>query len=104
MLSGVRVVESAIITVPPVTTSSPELDNNTVNNSTKGAPLQVGYLDAGQEYTLYLVAPTEQDRDDWINALRSGEKMFQHQCGSQQMFTQLLLVLLRLIHWTRQHK
>lgn len=68
-------VESASIVVPPVTGSSPELDNNTVNNSANpapGAPLQVGYTDAGQDYILYLVAPKEQDRDDWINALRSG--------------------------------
>lgn len=76
VLSSVRVVESANISLP--TGSSPELnsgDNNTLNNTLgTGSPLQVGYTDAGQDYTLYLVAHREQDRDDWINALRSGNK------------------------------
>lgn len=68
-------VEPANISLP--TGSSPELntgDNNTLNNSpTSGCPLQVGYTEAGQDYTLYLVTHREQDRDDWINALRSGK-------------------------------
>ncbi|XP_046665407.1 tyrosine-protein kinase Btk29A isoform X2 [Homalodisca vitripennis] len=68
VLSSVRIVEPAAISLPG------ELDNNALNNSpapASGSPLQVGYCDAGQEYTLYLVAPREQERDDWINALRS---------------------------------
>uniref|UniRef100_A0A1B6GJN3 Tyrosine-protein kinase n=1 Tax=Cuerna arida TaxID=1464854 RepID=A0A1B6GJN3_9HEMI len=68
VLSSVRIVEPAAISLPG------ELDNNALNNSpapASGSPLQVGYSDAGQEYTLYLVAPREQERDDWINALRS---------------------------------
>ncbi|XP_075234447.1 tyrosine-protein kinase Btk29A isoform X2 [Lycorma delicatula] len=36
-----------------------------------GFALQVCYTDADQNYTLYLVAKREQDRDDWISALRS---------------------------------
>lgn len=40
-----------------------------------GFALQVCYTDAGQNYTLYLVAKREQDRDDWINALRSGNTL-----------------------------
>ncbi|RZF38658.1 hypothetical protein LSTR_LSTR003464 [Laodelphax striatellus] len=35
-----------------------------------GAPLQVGYSDASQEYTLYLIAVTDLERTDWIAALR----------------------------------
>lgn len=74
VLKAVKVVEPATINV------SGELDNNSFNNSVSnnssvsngGSPLQVGYSEQGQEYTLYLVAPHEQDRDDWINALRSG--------------------------------
>lgn len=38
-----------------------------------GLPFQVGYREAGQEYTLYLVAAREQDRAEWIRALRAGE-------------------------------
>ena len=37
-----------------------------------GLPFQVGYREAGQEYTLYLVAAREQDRAEWINAIRAG--------------------------------
>lgn len=74
VLKAVKVVEPATINL------NGELDNNSFNNSVSnnssvnngGAPLQVGYSDQGQEYTLYLIAPLEQDRDDWINALRSG--------------------------------
>ncbi|KAL7292018.1 hypothetical protein TKK_0014302 [Trichogramma kaykai] len=36
-----------------------------------GLPFQVGYREAGQEYTLYLVAPREQDRAEWIRAIRA---------------------------------
>ncbi|KAJ8676374.1 hypothetical protein QAD02_012161 [Eretmocerus hayati] len=34
-------------------------------------PFQVGYREAGQEYTLYLVAAKEQDRAEWIRAIRA---------------------------------
>lgn len=66
-MSSVRVVEVAVL-------SGPEVENNALNSSdcASGAPLQVGYTEQSQEYTLYLVTPREQDRDDWINALRSG--------------------------------
>ncbi|XP_057339629.1 tyrosine-protein kinase Btk29A isoform X2 [Microplitis mediator] len=36
-----------------------------------GLPFQVGYREAGQEYTLYLLAAREQDRAEWIRALRA---------------------------------
>ncbi|XP_023287551.1 tyrosine-protein kinase Btk29A isoform X2 [Orussus abietinus] len=36
-----------------------------------GLPFQVGYREAGQEYTLYLLAPREQDRAEWIRAIRA---------------------------------
>ncbi|KAF7987295.1 hypothetical protein HCN44_003057 [Aphidius gifuensis] len=36
-----------------------------------GVPFQVGYRDAGQEYTLYLLAARDTDRADWIDALRT---------------------------------
>lgn len=38
-----------------------------------GLPFQVGYREAGQEYTLYLLAGREQDRAEWIRAIRAGE-------------------------------
>lgn len=38
-----------------------------------GLPFQVGYREAGQEYTLYLLAAREQDRTEWIRAIRAGE-------------------------------
>lgn len=38
-----------------------------------GLPFQVGYREAGQEYTLYLVAAREQERAEWIRAIRAGE-------------------------------
>ena len=38
-----------------------------------GLPFQVGYREAGQEYTLYLLAAREQDRAEWIRALRAGK-------------------------------
>ncbi|XP_008203443.1 tyrosine-protein kinase Btk29A isoform X1 [Nasonia vitripennis] len=40
-------------------------------NVPPGLPFQVGYREAGQEYTLYLVAAREQDRADWIRAIRA---------------------------------
>lgn len=36
-----------------------------------GFPFQVGYQEGGQEYTLYLLANGEQERIDWIRALRA---------------------------------
>ncbi|XP_026301578.1 tyrosine-protein kinase Btk29A isoform X1 [Apis mellifera] len=36
-----------------------------------GLPFQVGYREAGQEYTLYLLAAREQDRTEWIRAIRA---------------------------------
>ncbi|KAG5336599.1 BTKL kinase, partial [Acromyrmex charruanus] len=36
-----------------------------------GLPFQVGYREAGQEYTLYLLAAREQDRAEWIRAIRA---------------------------------
>ncbi|XP_015592435.1 tyrosine-protein kinase Btk29A isoform X2 [Cephus cinctus] len=36
-----------------------------------GHPFQVGYREAGQEYTLYLLAAKEQDRAEWIRAIRA---------------------------------
>lgn len=41
-----------------------------------GLPFQVGYREAGQEYTLYLLAAREQDRAEWIRALRAGNCYF----------------------------
>lgn len=41
-----------------------------------GLPFQVGYREAGQEYTLYLLAAREQDRTEWIRAIRAGESLF----------------------------
>lgn len=38
-----------------------------------GLPFQVGYREAGQEYTLYLLATREQDRAEWIRAIRAGK-------------------------------
>ncbi|XP_069676955.1 tyrosine-protein kinase Btk isoform X3 [Periplaneta americana] len=36
-----------------------------------GFPFQVGYHEGGQEYTLYLLASRDQDRAEWIQALRA---------------------------------
>ncbi|XP_046432250.1 tyrosine-protein kinase Btk29A isoform X2 [Neodiprion fabricii] len=36
-----------------------------------GLPFQVGYREAGQEYTLYLLAARDQDRADWIQTIRA---------------------------------
>ncbi|CAB0002088.1 unnamed protein product [Nesidiocoris tenuis] len=36
-----------------------------------GLPLQIGYAESGQEYVLLVLSNDSQDRDDWINALRS---------------------------------
>jgi hypothetical protein len=33
---------------------------------------QVGYVEGGQEFTLYLVAAHENEREDWIRVLRAG--------------------------------
>lgn len=38
-----------------------------------GMPFQIGYREGGQEYTLYLVAAREQDRAEWIRAIRAGK-------------------------------
>lgn len=39
-----------------------------------GFPFQVGYQEGGQEYTLYLLANGEQERIEWIRALRAGNQ------------------------------
>lgn len=36
-------------------------------------PFQIGYQEGSQDYVLYLLASKEQDRSDWILALRSGK-------------------------------
>ncbi|GJQ77519.1 hypothetical protein Trydic_g20908 [Trypoxylus dichotomus] len=41
-----------------------------VVNQVDEYPFQVGYQESGQDYTLYLFASSEQDRTDWILALR----------------------------------
>ena len=46
--------------------------NNSLILEGPGYPFQVGYQEGGQEYTLYLLANREQDRAEWINALRAG--------------------------------
>nr|XP_050854730.1 tyrosine-protein kinase Btk29A isoform X2 [Vespula vulgaris] len=40
-------------------------------NVPPGLPFQIGYREAGQEYTLYLLAAREQDRSEWIRAIRA---------------------------------
>lgn len=42
-------------------------------NVPPGLPFQIGYREAGQEYTLYLLAAREQDRSEWIRAIRAGK-------------------------------
>lgn len=37
-----------------------------------GFAFQLGYLENGHCFTLYLLAAREQDRADWIRALRQG--------------------------------
>lgn len=37
-------------------------------------PFQVGYQEGEQEYTLYLLAYRDQDRAEWIRALRAGNQ------------------------------
>jgi hypothetical protein len=39
-----------------------------------GFPFQVGYQEGGQEYALYLLANRDQDRAEWIQALRKGNQ------------------------------
>jgi PH domain len=38
-----------------------------------GFAFQVGYSEGAQSYTLHLLATREQDRSDWIRAIRAGE-------------------------------
>lgn len=57
-LSAVSVVEAAQLNEP--TEQHPQ-----------GVPFQLVYSEAGQEYTLYLLAPREHDRTDWIRAIRA---------------------------------
>ncbi|XP_015180304.1 PREDICTED: tyrosine-protein kinase Btk29A-like isoform X2 [Polistes dominula] len=40
-------------------------------NVPPGLPFQIGYREAGQEYILYLLAAREQDRSEWIRAIRA---------------------------------
>ncbi|XP_024083882.1 tyrosine-protein kinase Btk29A isoform X2 [Cimex lectularius] len=60
LLSSVRFVEIANLQ-----------DSSGENSVPQGSPLQVGYTESGQDYTLYLLASKSQERDDWINVLRS---------------------------------
>jgi len=65
------VVESAQLSVSG--------DNGLVLDSVPhpaGFPFQVGYQEGGQEYTLYLLANRDQDRAEWIRALRAGNQSF----------------------------
>lgn len=43
------------------------------NFSSEGFAFQVCYEETSQVYTLYLIAAREQDRSDWIAAIRAGE-------------------------------
>ncbi|XP_071453126.1 tyrosine-protein kinase Btk [Hetaerina americana] len=43
----------------------------TAGSHPSGYPFQVGYVEGGQEFTLYLVAPHENEREDWIRVLRA---------------------------------
>jgi hypothetical protein len=45
-----------------------------------GFPFQVGYQEGGQEYTLYLLANGEQERVEWIRALRAGNQFMYSRC------------------------
>lgn len=45
-------------------------------NVPPGLPFQIGYREAGQEYILYLLAGREQDRSEWIRAIRAGKYLF----------------------------
>ncbi|GLG99837.1 Serine/threonine-protein kinase GE16371 [Gryllus bimaculatus] len=71
-LTSVRIVETAQLTVGPLVQGAVE---DTVLCEgvpfPAGYPFQVGYLEQGQEYVLYLLAAREQDRADWIRAIRS---------------------------------
>ncbi|XP_073999639.1 tyrosine-protein kinase Btk29A [Rhodnius prolixus] len=59
-VNSVKVVEEASV-----------LDLGGEGSVPQGFPLQVGYVEAGQDYILYLLARDTQERDDWINSLRT---------------------------------
>lgn len=61
-VNSVKVVEEASV-----------LDLGGEGSVPQGFPLQVGYVEAGQDYILYLLARDTQERDDWINSLRTGK-------------------------------
>nr|XP_018917341.1 PREDICTED: tyrosine-protein kinase Btk29A isoform X3 [Bemisia tabaci] len=79
-LNSVNVIENAVISSVPLNSSIQDLnsslslvDNNcsVLNSSASGYPFQLCYIDSsGQEYTLYLITAREQDRTDWLIALR----------------------------------
>lgn len=76
-LSAVSVVEAAQLNEP--TEQHPQ-----------GVPFQLVYSEAGQEYTLYLLAPREHDRTDWIRAIRAGLKYALSNSYQQHLTTALL--------------
>ncbi|XP_033218370.1 uncharacterized protein LOC117173835 [Belonocnema kinseyi] len=48
-----------------------------------GFPFQVGYREAGQDYTLYLLGSREEERTEWIRAIRTGMEMKSVQIGDR---------------------
>lgn len=50
------------------------LNGSTVGGQTAGFSIQIWYTTpGGQDVILYLITPIEQERQDWLLALRNGE-------------------------------
>ncbi|KAJ1529590.1 hypothetical protein ONE63_006360 [Megalurothrips usitatus] len=77
-LAAVCVVECAQVSSPAAagsdssTASGPPSTGSAGGSAPAGHAYQVGYREDGQEYTLYLIAPKDLDRQDWIRAIRAG--------------------------------
>lgn len=75
-VESVHVVETASLgsnTATEVASNNDSSTGGVGGGVPPGLPFQIGYREAGQEYTLYLVAAREEDRAEWIQAIRAGE-------------------------------
>ncbi|XP_063227607.1 tyrosine-protein kinase Btk [Bacillus rossius redtenbacheri] len=66
-LDSVRVLEAAQLPAGEAAGAQ----NGTADSHPQGCPFQVGYNEAGQDYTLYLIAARDHERAEWIKALRA---------------------------------
>lgn len=66
-----------------------------ISNQADEYPFQIGYQESGQDYILHLFASKEQERTDWILALRKGNKEF-YTCLENKLIKMFITILIKI--------